>query len=114
DLASKETYRLVYQVPVTFDKFTTPVTYIDPIKCSLLSSLFTADPSADNKISWCQRSLRTKGDSDGDGLINLKDYFYYVTAKVGGKIPITVNPDFDGSGTIEANDRTIIIKSLKP
>lgn len=98
----------------SFDKFTTPVTYIDPIKCSLLSSLFTADPSADNKTSWCQRSLRTKGDSDGDGLINLKDYFYYVTAKVGGKIPITVNPDFDGSGTIEANDRTIIIKSLEP
>lgn len=96
-----------------FDKFTTPITYPNPMKCSLSSSLFTTDPSVDNKMSWCQRSLRSKGDSDGDGLINLKDYFYYVSANVGGKIPVTVNPDFDGSGAIEANDTTIIIKSLK-
>ena len=56
---------------------------------------------------------KAQGDADCDGGINLMDYFYYVTAVNGGKIPTTVNPDFNSDGKINASDRAIIIKSLK-
>jgi hypothetical protein len=98
----------------TFDKFATPVTYTDPIKCNLSNSLFATAPSEDNKTSWCQVTKRTKGDADGNGIVNNADYFYYVAVVNGGKIPVTVNPDFTGDGEVGAADRTIIIKSLNP
>ena len=98
----------------SFDKFDPPVTYTDPIKCNLSTSLFATDPSEDNKTSWCQATKRTKGDADGNGVVNNADYFYYVAAVNGGKIPATVNPDFNGDGEVGAADRTIIIKSLSP
>ncbi len=97
-----------------FDKFDPPVTYTDPIKCNLSTSLFATAPSEDNKTSWCQATKRTKGDADGNGVINNADYFYYVAAVNGGKIPVTVNPDFNGDDEVGAADRTIIIKSLNP
>jgi hypothetical protein len=96
----------------TFDKFATPITYTDPIKCSLSSSFFANSPSTENKTSWCQKTLRTKGDTDGNGTINNTDYFYYVAAVNGGKIPVTANPDFNGDGEVGASDRMIIVKSL--
>jgi len=86
----------------------------NPMKCSLSDSLFPTVPSAANKTSWCQANKRTKGDADGNGSINAVDYFYYVAAVNGGKIPVTVNPDFNGDGEVGAADRTIIIKSLTP
>jgi hypothetical protein len=98
----------------TFDKFATPITYTDPIKCSLSSSFFANSPSTENKTSWCQKTLRTKGDTDGNGTINNTDYFYYVAAVNGGKIPVTANPDFNGDGEVGASDRMIIVKSLNP
>ncbi len=98
----------------TFDKFSAPITYTNPIKCLLSDSLFPTPPSAANKTSWCQRGIRTKGDADGNAIINNTDYFYYVAAVMGGKIPLTVNPDFNGDGEVGAADRVIIIKSLSP
>lgn len=97
----------------TFDKFS-DITYISPVKCSLSSSLFATAPTDANKDSWCQATKRTKGDADGNGVINMTDYFYYVAAVNSGKIPVTVNPDFDGNGVVGNLDRTIIIKSLNP
>jgi hypothetical protein len=96
----------------TFDKFAAPVTYIDPIKCSLSDSFFATIPSTANKTSWCQITKRTKGDADGSGIVNNTDYFYYVAAVNGGKIPATVNPDFNGDGEVGASDRVIIVASL--
>lgn len=100
----------------TFNKYTSSdipgITYNDPLKCSLSPLLFPTPPS--DKTSWCRRSMRTKGDADGNGIINTADYFYYVAAVNGGKIPVTANPDFNGDGEVGANDRTIIIKSLNP
>ena len=58
--------------------------------------------------------MRTKGDADGNGTINNMDYFYYISAVVGGKIPVTVNPDFDGDGAVSNLDREIVIKTLNP
>lgn len=96
----------------TFDKFAAPITYANPIKCNLDSSLFPTPPTGANKTSWCQRGMRTKGDADGNGIINTTDYFYYVAAVNGGKIPVIANPDFNGDGEVGAADRAIIIKTL--
>jgi hypothetical protein len=40
------------------------------------------------------------------------DYFYYVGAVNGGRIPPSVNPDFNGDGEVGTSDRVIIIRSL--
>jgi hypothetical protein len=93
-----------------FDKFAPPITYTDPIKCSLPDSLFYTVPSAANKTAWCQANKRTEGDANGDDVINTTDYFYYVAAKAGAKIPANVNPDFNGDGNIAIDDRAIIRK----
>ncbi|MFH0979869.1 MAG: hypothetical protein V1803_02920 [Candidatus Roizmanbacteria bacterium] len=95
----------------TFSKHT-GTTYNTPIKCQLTSSLFPSTPSTAQKTAWCRRNNRTKGDSDGSGVINNTDYFYYVAAVNGGKIPVTVNPDFNGDGEVGVADRAIIIKTL--
>lgn len=94
-----------------FDKF--PDVSYPAIKCSLPSFLFSSTPTSSNKNSWCQASKRTKGDADANNIINTTDYFYYVAAFNGGKIPMTVNPDFNGDGEVLPTDREIIIKSLQ-
>lgn len=88
------------------------VPYTNPIKCSLPGSIFSSPPV--DKNIWCNRSMRTKGDADGINGINSTDYFYYVSAVNGGKIPLAVNPDFNGDGEVGASDRAIIVKSLEP
>lgn len=97
-----------------FDKFSDVTTYSNTIKCGLADTVFQTAPTADNKTGWCRAEKRTKGDADGDGTVTFKDYFYYVTAKLGFKIPATVNPDFNGDDAVNAEDGVIIIKSLKP
>ncbi len=82
------------------------------VKCSLSASLFQSTPTAENAEAWCQRPKRTIGDANGDYNITNLDYMYYVSAVNGGKIPTTVNPDFNGDGEVGASDRTIIIGSL--
>jgi len=93
--------------------------YKDPLGCNLPveSPQYASTPNVDNKNSWCQRSLRTQGDADGKAdaggnYVTNTDYFYYVAAVNGGKIPATVNPDFDGDGSVSNRDREIIIKTL--
>lgn len=97
-----------------FDKFSDVTTYPNTIKCGLADSVFQTVPTTDNKNRWCRAEKRTKGDADGDGTVTFKDYFYYVTAKLGFKIPASVNPDFNGDNVIDTKDRDIIIKSLLP
>lgn len=82
------------------------------MKCSLSTSLFPTVPSTSDKNFWCQRSLRSRGDADGNGVINTTDYFYYVAAANGGKIPVTANPDFNGDGEVGLADRTLIVNTL--
>jgi hypothetical protein len=88
------------------------VAYADPIRCSLSSSLFPTLPTQDNKISWCRSTERTKGDADDNQKINNTDYYYYVSAVNGGKIPTSVNPDFNGDGEVGVADREIVVKTL--
>ncbi|MEN9328342.1 MAG: hypothetical protein RI947_1150 [Candidatus Parcubacteria bacterium] len=92
------------------------VSYANPIGCSLASVPFSSTPSQANKNAWCQRPLRTLGESDGNSSIDSKDYFYYVQAVAGGSLPSdsnnNVNPDFNGNGSVGTEDRIIIIKKL--
>jgi len=97
------------------------VVYGDPIKCTLATSFFQTTPTQTDKDNWCRTINRTKGnansDTDNNGtidnlIINLSDYYYYVTAVIGGKIPPKVNPDFNGDGEVGIQDRKIILKSL--
>ena len=99
-----------------FNEFTTielpGVSYANPIKCLLPVTLFNAAPVAARKTDWCRRPQKTKGDATGDDRITLHDYFYYVSARYGAKIPQSINPDFNGDGAVNNLDRLIIIKSL--
>ena len=97
-----------------FDKHAFPIIYGSSIKCSLSGTFFPTSPTTANKTDWCKASKRTKGDADGNGIINTLDYFYYVAGANGGKIPVSVNPDFNGDGEVGASDREIILKSLNP
>jgi hypothetical protein len=74
--------------------------------------MFNQTPSIDNKNSWCRRPKRTQGDVDGNGIINTMDYFYYVAAVNGGKVPTNANPDVNGDVEVGVTDRNIIIQSL--
>jgi len=95
----------------TFDKFSDVTSYGNPVKCSQDPNVLASTPTADQKNGWCKSSLRTKGDVDGNGIINNFDYFYYVAAVNGGKIPASANADVDGDGLISTLDRAIIIRS---
>lgn len=95
-----------------FDRYPN-VAYSQVIKCGLAKSFFQSPPTNEDKNSWCRASKRTKGDANSDGIIDLMDYFYFVRAKSGAKIPASVNPDFNGDNEIRDSDRTIIIKTLK-
>ncbi len=99
-----------------FDKYPAAanLTYTDPIKCSVGNDLFKTVPTATDKTNWCRYYLRTRGDANGDGKVNRIDYFYFVSAKHGGKLPASVNIDFNGDGFISQDDRKIIMKTLKP
>lgn len=94
-----------------FDKYS-DITYTDPIKCNLSAGLFATAPASLQTNNWCKMTLRTKGDADGNAVVDNLDYFYYVGAVNGSKIPPTVNPDFNGDGEVGISDRAIIIKSI--
>jgi hypothetical protein len=59
-------------------------------------------------------SLRSQGDANCDGKVDMVDYYYLVHALNGGTLPSSVNPDFNGDGEIGLADRTIIVKTLHP
>ena len=103
----------------TFDKFV-DVNYSSPFKCSQDPNAMVSIPTADEKTGWCRSTLRTKGDVDGNGKFERTDYYYYVSAINGGKIPASittdtvktyVDADVDGDGAISTLDRSIIMRS---
>jgi len=100
-----------------FDQFPTPTgtgpAFTYPAAKSCGYSNFQSVPTADQKDAWCRSYYRTKGDANGDGKATLIDYFYYVAARSGAKVPPNIIPDFNGDNFISDIDRNIIIKSLK-
>lgn len=97
-----------------FDKFPAGVTYNAPIKCNSPGA-YVSVPTAANKNQFCRNYLRVRGDVNGDGKVNILDYFYYISATVfGAKLPPTANIDFNGDGVVSSADKTILMKSLKP
>ena len=59
-------------------------------------------------------SLKSQGDANCDGKVDMIDYYYLVQALNGGKTPPSVNLDFNGDGEIGLADRSIIVKTLHP
>ncbi|MEK7633862.1 MAG: hypothetical protein AAB437_03395 [Patescibacteria group bacterium] len=91
----------------SFDYHSQVTSYTKPPKCILSSSLFLTPPTSSEKNGWC-KSLRVKGDSDGNGVVDdFLDYLYYVTVVSGGKVPQNVNPDFNGDGEVGRADLDI-------
>lgn len=98
-----------------FNKYTgvAGITYSTSIKCSLTAATLNPTPAtATQKNDWCRRPNRTKGDATGEDAINITDYFYYTQARFGGKIPASVNVDFNGDGLVNGIDRLIIVHRL--
>lgn len=60
----------------------------------------------------CAGSTAVEGDSNGDGVVDFLDYFYYISAKYGGGVPLTVKVDFNKDGAVDDKDRQILIPSL--
>lgn len=97
-----------------FDKFPSGVTYNATMKCNTPGSYASA-PAAANKNQFCRNYLRVRGDANGDGRVNILDYFYYVSAtSFGAKLPVNANIDFNGDGVVSSADKAILMKSLKP
>ncbi len=91
----------------SFDYNSQVTSYTKSPKCSLSSSLFSTPPTDLQKRGWC-KSLRVRGDADGNGVVDaFLDYLYYVTVVSGGKIPQNVNPDFNGDGEVRKADLDI-------
>ncbi len=97
----------------TFNKITDITTYNNPIKCQAMASArYASAPTAANKTDWCRRPKRVQGDADGNDVVTIMDYFYLVSGQFGGKIPARINVDFNGDGTVNGEDRVVIIKGL--
>lgn len=97
-----------------FDKFPTGVTYSATIKCNAPGN-YASTPTTANQTQFCRNYLRVRGDANGDGTVNILDYFYYVSATLfGAKLPVTANIDFNGDGVVSSADKAILMKSLKP
>lgn len=96
-----------------FDKIPGIATYRSPILCNLNATIFSSAPTSTNKNNWCKTSpLRTRGDADLNNAVDNTDYLYYVQAVNGGKIPPSVNPDFNGDGEVGTSDRQIVVTTL--
>ncbi|MFH0864525.1 MAG: dockerin type I domain-containing protein, partial [Candidatus Gottesmanbacteria bacterium] len=83
------------------------VSYTNPMKCSREASIVGPTPSADNKGTYCQHSLRPKGDADGNGVVDQNDYAVYLRAVLGAPIAALANPDFNGDGVVSPADLLI-------
>jgi len=95
----------------SFSKFSDITSYGSPVKCSQNLNILVTAATSTQKNGWCKANLRTKGDVDGNGIIDISDYYYYVAAVNGGKIPAFANADANGDGGVGPNDRIIIMKS---
>ena len=86
------------------------VSYTNRMKCILSNVRFyTTVPDTTQKNNNCNRSLRPKGDVDGDGRVTfLGDYANYVHIFSGGKIDHHINPDVNGDGSVTPEDGLVI------
>lgn len=105
--ATANTCAAVCPVNQATNKFS-DITYTEPVKCSLTSTINVPTPAtAQEKTSWCNRPGRTKGDADGNGVVNDLDYIYYMRAVMRAPLPGSINPDFNGDGDVTTADLVI-------
>lgn len=60
----------------------------------------------------CVQIANVNGDTDGDGYVTYKDYFYYVSMKYKGGAPANVDVDFNNDKIINDTDRNVIVNAL--
>lgn len=85
------------------------ISYTVPMKCRPSGDDYVSAPTDNDKIAFCNRDKRPKGDVNGDGRITfLIDYLYYIQVFSGGKVPATINIDVNGDGVITPDDGKII------
>ncbi|MDO8497036.1 MAG: dockerin type I domain-containing protein, partial [bacterium] len=91
------------------------VEYPAHIKCAIPSEKdrFTSAPSAAQRKDWCQRPLRTKGDINGDGIVDSQDYASYIRIVNGSKVNPNFIPDVNGDGVVSPEDRDIVVRTLR-
>lgn len=83
--------------------------YVTPLHCG---SVITSTPDQAVLNSYCNRTKRTKGDIDGDGMIAIVDYFYLLRVRSGWKVPDRVYGDVNGDGVVTTTDESILISVL--
>lgn len=86
--------------------------YPSTVTCVGPASIYTTQPTQQDKTAVCRSVKRRVGDANADGVINDIDYDYYTQVVLGAKIPPRVNPDFNADGEVGSQDREIIIKRL--
>ncbi len=84
-----------------------------PIKCVREIAVVGPTPGVDDKKAYCQRPRRTKGDANGDGLIDQNDYAIYLRASLSAPIASNDNPDFNGDGMVTPADLLILKNSIQ-
>lgn len=72
----------------------------------------SSPPSSADKLEYCQRATRPRGDADGRAdsrncQINRQDYLFYLSSVITARIPSAVNADFDGNGRVSPDDLSI-------
>lgn len=82
------------------------------MNCGIDSAPRNTTPSQNDKNSYCQRPKRTQGDADGNGIIDLTDYAYYLNAMLSRPLPPSVNTDFNGDGHTDYHDFNILKQAL--
>ncbi len=84
---------------------------IPPCKIQITTNMCPlSTPTPTPATSACP--LKSQGDANCDGKVDLTDYFYFVSKSSGGVVPASINLDFNGDGKVDSADRSIVVQSV--
>ncbi|MDO8497003.1 MAG: S8 family serine peptidase [bacterium] len=70
------------------------------------------DAQGADQNSYCRRPLRTAGDVNGDGKVDMLDYFYFRRVELAAAVKSDINADINGDGKVDSTDKQILIGTL--
>lgn len=70
------------------------------------------DAQGTDQNRYCQRPLRTAGDVNGDGKVDMLDYFYFRRVEIAAAVKSDINADINGDGKVDATDKQILVGTL--